>query len=298
MIDLDDVGGVLAVVEETLHVSLLRSVDDDRERVHRTSDLTAEQVRQGIPTLESAVRAAIHAAESHSALNLTLSSYQSGAAGFVDPSTGFPLIRVGGGERLRDAAALFENTTEFEQARWDEYEADYQHAWTRAGTGAGAGGAGGSAKDGDSASGLTRVKHRHESWRRAHRELMASLREELAKQGLVGSLREQLREVQEQEQEEQNDGMAREWREKERKRDAADAKGKGKDKTKGGAATAPPTSTAPPLTPEASVQLDETLQRKRATGKGAIESEEEYKRLIVIIRERKRNKQHQPLYLG
>jgi len=53
--DLDDVSGVLAVVEEALHVSLLRSVDDDRERVHRTSNLTAEQVRQGISTLESAI---------------------------------------------------------------------------------------------------------------------------------------------------------------------------------------------------------------------------------------------------
>lgn len=240
------------------------------------------------------VRAAIQAAESHSTLNLTLTAYESGAAGFVDPSTGFPLLCVGGGERLRDAASLFENTTEFEQARWDEYEVDYQQAWTRAGASAGL-----LAQSGDSDSVLTRVKQQHESWRRAHRDLMAALREELSKKALVESLREQLREIQDQEQEERDDRMAREWREKERKRAVADAKTRSKDKTKGGAAAVPPaTPPSTPLTAEASAQLDESLQRKRTTGKGAIESEEEYKRLMVIIRERKRNKQHQPLYLG
>lgn len=53
--DLDDVSGVFAVVEEALHISFLGSVDDDRERIHRTGDLTAEHVRQSIACLASAV---------------------------------------------------------------------------------------------------------------------------------------------------------------------------------------------------------------------------------------------------
>lgn len=46
--DLDDVAAVLAVVEDSLHVSLLGTIDHDRKGVHRARDRSGEHMRQHV----------------------------------------------------------------------------------------------------------------------------------------------------------------------------------------------------------------------------------------------------------